>query len=117
MTNSLLFTTFESAIFGGIGYVYATQMKLPVNLTASIFVLSRVADRVIQELGKALADMGNLRGTDLPRTKSILYIATNILVNASTIMALRHFDLIALRGALLLSSLAYVNVIHLLTEI
>jgi hypothetical protein len=117
-TNSLLYTTFESGVYGGIGYVYATQMKLPVNLTASILVLSRVADRVIQELCKSLAEVGNRRSVaELTRVNTTVYIATNILVNTCTIMALRHFDLVALKGTLILSSLAYVNVIGLLNQI
>lgn len=123
MTSSLLYTTFESCIAGGIGYAYATQMKLPVNLTASILVLSRVADRVIQELSKSLLEHNSTStstrrpASEIARAKITVYIATNILVNAFTIMALRHFDLIALRGTLILGSLAYANVIRLLYDI
>ncbi|MBA2368939.1 MAG: hypothetical protein H0V82_07955 [Candidatus Protochlamydia sp.] len=118
MTNSLLYTTFESGVYGGIGYIYAIQTKLPVNLTTSILVLSRVADRVIQELCKSVIETGNRRGdAGKARQSAATYIATNILVNACTIAALNHFNTIALKGTLILSSLAYFNAIRLLSEI
>jgi hypothetical protein len=93
--------TFDTAFFAGIGYLYSQQARISSPLTVLIAITSRVANSILFEAVKRLS-----RDHD---DRLYNYAATNFIVNMLTIVALRHFELIAKTGSIALTGLALLN--------